>query len=856
MTYDSRKTERGQEFVEELDIYFDGCQYAVDPFGNQNIFLRDGNTLISPGSVNFNITANLTTFNTWFATWSGYNPANLYAYVGQKFNEIVKCEIVDFETLKITGRGQFGTTAGNISANQSFRFIHIGEADGSCRGYSQTCSDPDSYEPNTFRVLNFCNAPKVAGSMILPGLYSKVIDYDSAEVDVGESIGSPAKLKFRLQDFVSGDEITVPYSERRSTNGTFWGRTLARNPYPNGRKVVYKSGLRDAQTFAEPDYIERHFIIDSVNISDGYASFSCLGAIILTEDKKAKMPVVSPAQLSADITGTPTTFSYINAPDYYFGAMASEIYVRIDSEVIKCTVSGATQLTVVTRGYRSEAKDHEVGATVQDCVRFAGTHVIDAITFALENYTSMPASYIADYTAVKALIPTVLLDEAIISKPQSVADFISSMIKFGNLIFYFDEALLEIVIDYIPELSVEPITISENEQILRGSVSVNENSKEQYTRFAHLWAPVDITKDAEENYAISYLAANLDVESAAKMGEINEKKTFKNPLLTNSSGDSLIGTSYTSRVVSGADKSPRIVTSVINAGSVGATQGGELKLGSIVNLVTKENQDIDGLPNAELFQVLKISGNAFSNFTVRMRRYLAVQPEGVDFVISESAVNYVLSNHFAPAAGNYVIYINQGVEFGSYNVAIPAFTTGTQAPGVTFTIILRGSILGMGGEGADFSWTLPYTGNAQNGGIAFEATVNCVIDCGSGLIWAGGGGGGADKSNIIPTTPASRSPARGGSGGQGFGIALGGFYTSGSVFPSDPPNTGREQSGNRTSPGTTGNRGGDWGQNGKQGNDIDIPQNYGLAGEAIKSNGNSVTITLGNNDFNIRGRRT
>lgn len=851
MTYDDRKVLRGQELVEEIDIYFDGCQFAAGEYDGS----KSSITTTFPYSDTFIGTVSLTSFTAgWSALWAAV-PGEKYIIAGS--GEIVRVSITSGTdaTIGIVERAMFGTSAENLSG--SFKIIHDGRANGSCRGYSQTCSNSGSYNPATPRILKFCSAPRVAGSLILPGLYHKAIDYDSAEVDVGESIGSPAKLKFTLQDFTGGDDISVPYIDRRSSAGTFWGRTLARNPYANGRKVIYRSGLRDAGTFGDPDFIERHFIIDTVSLSGGNATFSCLDPIILTEDKKAKMPVVSPAQLSANITGSPATFSYVNAPDYYFGAMSASIWVRIDSEVIQCTVSGPTQLTVTTRGYKSEAKDHEAGATIQDCVRFAGTHVIDAIVFALENYTSMPSSYIGDYTAVKALIPTVDLDEAIISKPQSVAEFISSMVKLGNLIFYFDEALLEIVIDYIPELSIQPINITENEDILRGSVSVNENTKEQYTRFAHLWAPVDITKDAEENYAISYLAANLDIESPAKLGEINEKKTFKNPLLTNSAGDSLIGTSYTSRIVSGADKSPKIVNSKINAGSIGPAQGGNLKLGSIVNLVTKENQNIDGIPNAELFQVLKISGNAYENFTVKMRRYLAVQPANVDFVISASAINYVLSDHFAPAAGNYTIYIDQGVEFGSNSVLLPAFTTGSQAPGVSFNIILRGSILGMGGKGSDSPLTNVVATQGEDGGTAFEATVPCTIDAGAGLIWAGGGG--ASPEYYVPPQGPFGSyyvPRRGGGGGQGFGISLGGRNTDGAGNYNQ-----RAESGSRASPGVNGcPPGGEWGMSGAPTPDTpyiiggEVPG--GLAGEAIKSNGNSVTITAGNNDFNIRGRRT
>src|SRR5690606_10372549 len=156
------------------------------------------------------------------------------------------------------------------------------------------------------------------------------VEYDSAEVDVGESIGSPAKLRVRLQDFDAGDEYVVPYTDKRSSAGTWWGRMLARNTYMNRRKGIWRSGHRDEGTLGEPEWIERHFIIDSCALSDEHVNISCLDPAILAEEKKAKMPVISPAQLSSPMIGAPTTFSYVNAPDYYFGAMSAVIYVRID----------------------------------------------------------------------------------------------------------------------------------------------------------------------------------------------------------------------------------------------------------------------------------------------------------------------------------------------------------------------------------------------------------------------------------------------------------------------------------------------------------------------------------------------
>lgn len=849
MSYDSRKVLRGQEFVECVDIYFNACKYSIAPY------FTNKSASVSSGSYSDSYTGSIPVdefdlLSTLYDLYFGLT--NLYA-VFDDSGEVVKITVDELE-IDITERGMFGTISSSISGGDTFKIIHQGEADGTCRGFSQTCSDSTSYDENAFKVVSLCTAPMPAGQIKFPGLHHKSIDYESAEIEVGESQGSPAKLRVDCQDFNHNDVYVVPYENRRSVNGTFWGKMIARNPYLNGRKIVYKSGLRDSGSFDDPDWLERHFFIDSVKLSDGKMSITLLDPTILAEEKKAKMPTVSPAQLSSAITGSPSAFNFINAIGYYFGALSSTIYVRIDSEIIKCTVTGATELTVVTRGYRSEQKDHEAGANIQDCVVFSSVHVINCITYALENYTRMPVDYIDDYTDVIALNPSAILEEAIISKPIAVSEFISNMIKIGNLIYYFDESTLKIVIDYIPELSIDPFFINENEHIKRGSLSVDDNKKEQYTRFAQYWAPIDVTKDADENYAIAYMAANLEVESNPNFGEINEKKTYKNPYLTSSSADSLLAVSYCSRIADGADKSPKIVNAIINAAYIGSNESTDIKLGSIVNLTTKENQGVDGLPLADLYQVVKMSGNAFEDIKIKMRRYIAVQPSGVDFVISEGGVNYDLSDYYTPTSGNYTVYIEAGVEFGSFDTSLPAFTTGSQSSGVTFTIINRGSMIGMGGNGGDCGLGNVAPVDGFDGGAAFEATVDCIIDNGSGLIWAGGGGGGGQAPGFNPSSGLwFWYPASGGSGGQGYGNSVGGRKTYGisAATPGTYPTFGGyETGGNRSAPGISGIDGGEWGTDGDSSN-----ASGGLAGLAIKTNGKSVTISSGDNELNIRGRR-
>lgn len=840
MTYDTRKSQSGQEYIQEIEIVCDACKFIADEdyatysLATTGLTVAAGYTGIMPLA-----------FSNAYPKWDGVSDYYVVALFG---GEIIRVDSLIPGQVTFLERGCFGTTASFMPSGSNLQFKHAGEVDGSCRGFPYTCSNIDSYHADAKKRLIFSTGNNAGGLLRFAGL--RKVMHDAGEVDPGESIGARAQLKCEISNGTHNDYGIVPYANKRTTNGTMFGKLLARHPYFQGREVIYREGYRNANTYEAPDLLERKFLIDSVNLSNEMFSITALDPVILTEDKKAQMPVASPASLSALMNGSTTTFSYINAPNYYFGAMAATIYIRIDSEVIIATVTGATQLTVSARGYRSVIKDHDAGASIQDCVVFNGTHGIDAIVFALENYTRIAPSYIGDYSSVIASLPSFVLDETIISKPMAVAEFINYMVQLGNLIFYYDEVAQKIAIEYTPELEIQPITVSQELDIKRGSVAVDANTKNQFTRLAYLFAPVDITKDSEENYAIRLLSANVSLESDEYLGQVNEKKTVKNPLLSNSTGDSLLVSSYVGRFLQNNSEQPKIITATLDASKVGNNSGGRLSVGSIISLSTKYNEDKDGNTLSELYQVLKISGDGYNGYKTKMRRYQSIEPGSVDFVISAGGINYDLSDHYAPAAGNYTIYINTGVEFGSLSTLLPAFTTGAQAVGVSFHIINRGRILGMGGAGGNSGVHPSYNdaSDGLDGGPAFDATTSVTIDNGSGLIWAGGGGGGAENQSVYIFGPnTTELAANGGGGGQGYGESLGGLSTYGGDDMTPSTHDHNAESGNQANPGLYG---GSWGQNG-----LNVQSYGGISGIAIKTNGNSVTIVAGNNDLNIKGRR-
>ena len=155
------------------------------------------------------------------------------------------------------------------------------------------------------------------------------------------------------------------------------------------------------------------------------------------------------------------------------------------------------------------------------------------------------------------------------------------------------------------------------------------------------------------------------------------------------------------------------------------------------------------------------------------------------------------------------------------------------------------------------------------GGDAMNLTVPCTINAGSGAVWSGGGGAGGTRTALIDSLTfglikqINTFEGNGGSGGAGYVTSLGGdrgFVTHSGfnalrtfeVISVDGLDSGI--GGPSTLAGVSG---GDFGEQGDTpASDPSLPGVGGvggIAGLAIKTNGNAVTITSGDNPINIKG---
>ena len=850
MSFNSRKVLAGQQIAAIGDLELDRCVHTTA----QSVLDGAVNALdgAAPGFLGF-------------IALSGGNPlsfVNSIPYLKWD-DEFLKVDIISNTQLKIEARGQFGTVDAFHSTGPA-EIQHSGQADGSCYATPSTCSSPDSYDPDTKILFRFPSTQLDLDEHFYNGFSSW--KHSAGTVDPGQSMGTRSGATLTLKDSVDND-LYVPYPERRTSNGTLFSKLIARSPNFEGRPKKIHTGFNPLDLDFD-NFLTREYVIDSADLKKGVFTVKGVDPLIMTDDKKAKAPFASLGTSTAAITDVSTEITYTNAPAFDYGPATTTVFVRLDSEVIECTVLSDFVLTIVTRAVGgTEQKDHEENATVQECLIYDGVNVVVIIEDLLTNYTKVPAVFLDDYSAVIAATSSITLT-ANINKPTSVKTLIDELIKTGDLVVFYDEESQLIKIKQVSDASVEPISINENDHIGQESIDFKRDTKNQFTRYSVAWAPNDITKTSdEENFSIVYQAINVTNELPQNIGEVNEKKIFFNRWLTTSSADVIKGTSIAQRVIDRSQAVPKIADFELDVESVFDTQGGRLELGSIITLLSSREVEVDGSPKAQNHQILSLSDLGDMRYKVKSRLFQdPIENITVDFTITENKEDYDLSTEFAPAAGNYVVLIDTGVTIGGTVTGGNAFTTGSQAAGVTIDFIFRGAVEGKGGRGGiggilimpvpqDIPGNFSVDGgNGLDGGNAFNATIDCTINVGSGAIWAGGGGSGGRMSSGNNVTPISAFAGNGGSGGQGFIGGSGGDGGTVRIESSPILDTGVDGSdGSRGAPGNTGGSlGGVWGEQG----DSPSGSDGGLSGFAIISNGNTVTISSGDNALNIRGRRS
>lgn len=739
-------------------------------------------------------------------------------------------------------------------------------------GTPKTTNDLRAYKEGEVRTYRYSNQ-YIANLDCFPNLRSAKSNPPKA--NPGIDIGFRATADAQIEDFETSDafELQGVYASRRVT-GSHFAKLFARNFIKNRPARIRRGYLVDS-VYAENNFQTEHYIIDEYQgpSLDGKINFKMVDVLALTNGINAKAPETSNATLNAILPASGTSIavnleSGLSAADIEgkFGANGAEGLLAIGEEYMAYTVTSATGIapvvmTVTRARFGTTVREHAVNATVQKCIAYQDQNIIEIIEDLIRNYTDIDPSYIpsAEWAAIGAGELNLFTLTNIIAKETEVKKMLNELIQIAGLTIYVDVVERKIVITATPNFDNPVIVLDSVEHIEVSTLKIENDFQRLVTRQLVQWAPRDYSKTDASNYDKSFRVAAIREELPDRLGTKSEGKEVISRWIPNTTNGNQIATGIAQRNVSRFSQIPTRVSLELDSKYVGDLENGRrLWVGSVFQIITPAKVFCNGAFQSEILtcQCTSVSaGRKADKWKVEGISYKANVPPNADYFIPAGQyIDFVLADEYSfTEAREYIVVISSGAVFGSSTTSIKSFRQGTFPVGATLRMINQGQIIGAGGQGGNGgdaestggTCVGNSGGDGLRGGDALELTTNTVIDNSFGLI-GGGGGGGGGASGFCSGNFASGG--NGGGGGQGFTPGLGGFGGVGINFNGESDGA-NGQAGTVNGPGIFQTRGGFLGQRGDNGEG----SNGGLPGAAIITNGNTVTITAGNNAEQIRG---
>jgi hypothetical protein len=689
-----------------------------------------------------------------------------------------------------------------------------------------TCQDPDNFNnvPVTWRFAvptEFLPADIEAIPCIVD------IEFDPGRLSLGENLGERATLTVKLRDFrhsdtgPGGDKYLSERSYNAFTQGTFFGKWHARNPYMRGRSLRWKLG----EPGTSIDEMEtHHFVIDNYDgpNADGIFTIVAKDVLKLASGDRALAPLPNNGYLVAgiddnDLAATLTPSGIGNA-EY-----AASGYVAIGGSEI-CSFTRSSDALTIVRAQLSTAADlHAAEDRVQQVLYYEQQDAADIVADLLINYAGVDASFIplAAWQAETAAHLNRVYTW-IVANPTPVEDLLAELIQVAGLVIWWRDDVQQIGFQVIKGVDTTAARFTEAE-MAAGSFDVQEQPDKRLSQVVTYFAQIDPLTSLTDAKNFAAVAPSIDLLAEANEGSAAIRQDFTRliPIAGRSAADR-----RNAILLGRFTIPPRLFRFHLLRDSLPVMP--ELAGGYRVEHWTM--QDDTGAPTDAPVQVVRLKPGA---------DYIEVEAEEARFdvpaedstertlIIASNINNYNFrtahdSIYPAPEAGITVTCIvNAGVTVGSSSNLNPAFDVGDWPAGVTLILVLVGRIQGAGGKGGKGEFPTAATAGAA-GGTAFYARAAITVDDASGEIFGGGGGGGAGQGSL----------AYGNGGGGGAGTVPGaGGKAAGDAKDGKPGTADVGGAGGAATFRPPGGRGGDPGEAGTKGHSSNTAA--GAAGKAI-----------------------
>ena len=511
------------------------------------------------------------------------------------------------------------------------------------RNHLSDCQDTANFNPAT-KTHKFCSivANHPIGLDYIPCV-SKISNVADGEIDPGKSMGRRISRRIVLQDMPYHDRGVDKYWDLRSydaeSQGTLFGKLIARNPFYEGSVIRIKEGYLTTP-YDSTLFETRTYVVDHVDFKADTVTITVTDFLRLADSAKAKAPVLSQGSLLADITDSATSATLIPAGigNSEYGASGR---LRIDKELMDYTrTADALILTRAVGG--TSAESHSAGGVVQECYVVTDTNIVDIVYELLNTYVGIDAAYLplaTSWAAEKDLWLSTANVDRTISEPTSVFALLAEITQEFNVNFWWNDRtqIVELKANMPLAAGVTANTLTEKFDFV--DIKIKEINKDRVTQVWVLWGLRDLTKIKDNN---DY--ANWYINPVAENLYTNENIKIIQARWISSEGQAA---GLAGRWQSRYKKAPKRVTFTVDA------KNADIAIGDIKYLDTQEIPNATGASENHRVQVIAVSevvtGDKFAITT--LSSYFTSR---YGFITQSGAPDYSAASDAEKLAGCYI----------------------------------------------------------------------------------------------------------------------------------------------------------------------------------------------------------
>lgn len=392
-------------------------------------------------------------------------------------------------------------------------------------------------------------------------------------------------------------------SGRASVQGRFWQKWRARNVFYSGMMVRIYEGYV-GQSLAEMQ--RRDYVLDKLTGPDSGGRVTITGRdpLRLAELRSAQFPRLTAIRLVGEApagastisvtTGNPAdlTDSFGNTAKRYLG-LGEEIISYDSASLVSGTVYS---LSGVARGALGTASvDHAADAAAQRVGRHENLEGWKIAADLLDSHTTIPAGYrdAAGWTEEGEDYLSTQRSTRTIPTPRPVDGLVGELCQQFNFVIWWDERLQKIPLLPNRPPREAPIRVTDDLDILRGSVSVADDPEAHVTRVGVYYSPRSpFASGNPKDYEDLWLSIEGDIEAPAAAGAVKTLTIFADWI--SNEGDAL---DLASRILLRYRLVPRYMSLKLDAKHRAA------RVGSVLEVTSDAWADSEGRPIVARWQI-------------------------------------------------------------------------------------------------------------------------------------------------------------------------------------------------------------------------------------------------------------